>query len=176
VTTPDEPDGIAARSSARFRRHAAGVVVITALQPRGTPVDLGRGTPPHRVAGRRSTARHLQHGTGSPVLGRQPPARTGWPSIHGARTRHPRNGRGRPRAALRGRPLAPGHGLLTEGVTSWMVGRVVETSPWRTTSWPCMVQISEGALGEPDAAALSRAHLPGNQGPGFLQSALTPPA
>ena len=50
---------------------------------------------------------------------------------------------------------APGpHGLpILEGVTSWMVGRIVERFPVANNA-VIVVQIEEGALGEPDAALL----------------------
>jgi len=42
---------------------------------------------------------------------------------------------------------------ILEGVTSWMVGRIVERFPVANSA-VVVVQIEDGALGEPDAALL----------------------
>jgi flavin reductase (DIM6/NTAB) family NADH-FMN oxidoreductase RutF len=153
VTTPEEPDGIAAFKHA-FRRHAAGVVVITALTPDGRPVGF--------------TATSLASLAAVPPLATFNMAKvaSAWPAISGtdwvaiqtmgARTRHlAERMSGDHDLRFTGDHWAPGpHGLpILEGVTSWMVGRIVERFPVANNA-VIVVQIEEGALGEPDAALL----------------------
>ncbi len=153
VTTPGEFDGVAAFKHA-FRRHAAGVVVITALTAKGDPVGF--------------TATSLASLAAEPPLATFNMARiaSAWPAIAetdwvaiqtmGARTR-PLAERMSGDHALRfeGSHWRPGpHGLpILDGVTSWMVGRIVERFPVAKNA-VIVVEIEEGALGEPDAALL----------------------
>ena len=153
VTAVGEPDGIAAFKHA-FRRHAAGVVVITALTPEGKPVGF--------------TATSLASLAAVPPLAtfNMAMVASAWPAIAGtdwvaiqtmgARTRHlAQRMSGDHDLRFTGDHWAPGpHGLpILEGVTSWMVGRIVERFPVANNA-VVVVQIEEGALGEPDAALL----------------------
>ena len=153
VTAAGEPDGIAAFKHA-FRRHAAGVVVITALTPEGKPVGF--------------TATSLASLAAVPPLAtfNMAMVASAWPAIAGtdwvaiqtmgARTRHlAQRMSGDHDLRFEGDHWAPGpHGLpILEGVTSWMVGRIVERFPVANNA-VVVVQIEEGALGEPDAALL----------------------
>ena len=153
VTIPEETDGVAAFKHA-FRRHAAGVVVITALSPDGKPVGF--------------TATSLASLAAVPPLATFNMARvaSAWPAIAGtdwvaiqtmgARTRHlAERMSGDHDLRFEGDHWAPGpHGLpILEGVTSWMVGRIVQRFPVANNA-VIVVQIEEGALGEPDAALL----------------------
>ncbi len=153
VTTPEEPDGIAAFKHA-FRRHAAGVVVITALTPEGKPVGFTAtslaslaAVPPL------ATFNMAQVASAWPAI-----VGTDWVAIQtlGARTR-PLAERmsGDHELRFEGDHWAPGpHGLpILEGVTAWMVGRIVERFPVANNAI-VVVQVEEGALGEPDAALL----------------------
>ena len=148
-----EPDGNAAFKHA-FRRHAAGVVVITALTPEGKPVGF--------------TATSLASLAAVPPLATFNMAKvaSAWPAIAGtdwvaiqtmgARTRHlAERMSGDHDLRFTGDHWAPGpHGLpILEGVTSWMVGRIVERFPVAHNA-VIVVQIEEGALGEPDDALL----------------------
>ena len=153
VDTPPDPDGIAAFTHG-FRRHAAGVVVITALTSEGSPVGF--------------TATSLASLAAVPPLATFNMARiaTAWPAIAdtewvaiqtmGARTRHlAERMSGDHSLRFEGDHWAPGpHGLpILNGVTSWMIGRIVERFPV-ANNVVVVVQIEEGALGEPDAALL----------------------
>ena len=153
VTAAGEPYGIAAFKHA-FRRHVAGVVVITALSPEGKPVGF--------------TATSLASLAAVPPLATFNMAKvaSAWPAIAGtdwvaiqtmgARTRHlAERMSGDHDLRFTGDHWAPGpHGLpILEGVTSWMVGRIVERFPVANNA-VIVVQIEEGALGEPDDALL----------------------
>lgn len=153
VVATGEADGIAAFKHA-FRRHAAGVVVITALTPEGKPVGF--------------TATSLASLAAVPPLATFNMAMiaSAWPAIigtdwvaiqtMGARTRHlAQRMSGDHDLRFEGDHWAPGlHGLpILEGVTSWMVGRIVERFPVANSA-VVVVQIEDGALGEPDAALL----------------------
>ena len=151
--TPEEPDGLAAFKHA-FRRHAAGVVAITALTPDGTPVGF--------------TATSLASLAAVPPLATFNMARiaSAWPAIEGtdyvviqtlgSRTRHLAEklaGANAERFVGDHWYVGP-HGLpILQGVTSWMVGRIVERFPVANNA-VVVVQIEEGALGEPDEALL----------------------
>ncbi|HAM27284.1 MAG TPA: flavin oxidoreductase [Microbacteriaceae bacterium] len=153
VPHAEEPDGLAAFKHA-FRRHAAGVVVVTALTPEGTPVGF--------------TATSLASLAAVPPLATFNMARTAsaWPAIAGtdyvaiqtmgARTRHLAE-RMSGDHALRfdGDHWFEGpHGIpILKGVTSWMIGRIVERLHVAGNA-VIVVQIEEGALGEPDDALL----------------------
>jgi len=153
VTASGEPDGSAAFKHA-FRRHAAGVVVITALNPEGKPVGF--------------TATSLASLAAVPPLAtfNMAMVASAWPAIAGtdwvaiqtmgARTRHlAERMSGDHDLRFTGDHWVPGpHGLpILEGVTSWMVGRIVERFPVANNA-VIVVQIEEGALGEPDDALL----------------------
>lgn len=153
VAPPEEPDGIAAFKHA-FRRHAAGVVVITALTPEGKPVGFTAtslaslaAVPPL------ATFNMAQIASAWPAV-----SGTDWVSIQtmGARTRHlAERMSGAHDLRFEGDHWVPGpHGLpILEGVTSWMIGRIVERFPVANNA-VIVVQIEEGALGEPDEALL----------------------
>jgi flavin reductase (DIM6/NTAB) family NADH-FMN oxidoreductase RutF len=150
---PEESDGLAAFKHA-FRRHAAGVVVITALTPAGVPVGF--------------TATSLASLAAVPPLATFNMARvaSAWPAIEatdyvaiqtmGVRTRHlAERMSGDHDLRFEGDHWYAGpHGLpILTGVTSWMVGRIVERLEVANNA-VIVVQIEEGALGEPDEALL----------------------
>lgn len=150
---PEQPDGLSAFKHA-FRRHPAGVVVITALTPEGKPVGF--------------TATSLASLAAVPPLATFNMARIAstWPTIAktdyvaiqtiGARTRHLAE-RMSADHDLRfdGNHWYEGpHGIpLLRGVTSWMIGRIIERFEVANNAI-IVVQIEEGALGEPDDALL----------------------
>ena len=153
MSTPEEPDGTAAFKHA-FRRHAAGVVVITAVTPEGKPVGF--------------TATSLASLAAVPPLATFNMAKTAsaWPAIvgtdhvaiqtMGARTRHlAERMSGAHELRFEGDHWTSGpHGLpILTGVTSWMIGRIVERFEVANSA-VVVVQIEEGALGEPDDALL----------------------
>lgn len=165
VIAPDETTGFAAFGQA-FRRHAAGVVVVTALSPEGKPMGF--------------TATSLASLSAVPPLATFNMARTAstWPAISstefvaiqtmGARTRHLAE-RMSGDHALRfdGDHWFEGpHGLpILKGVTAWMVGRIVERFAVANSAI-VVAQIEEGELGAPDEALLyhERRYLtPGEQ-------------
>lgn len=153
VTIPEEPDGLAAFKHA-FRRHAAGVVVITALTAEGKEVGF--------------TATSLASLAAVPPLATFNMARvaSAWPAIErtdyvaiqtmGVRTRHlAERMSGDHDLRFDGDHWFVGpHGLpILKGVTSWMVGRIVERFPVANNA-VIVVEIEEGAVGEPDEALL----------------------
>ena len=128
--------------------------MITALTSEGSPVGF--------------TATSLASLAAVPPLATFNMARiaTAWPAIAdtewvaiqtmGARTRHlAERMSGDHSLRFEGDHWAPGpHGLpILNGVTSWMIGRIVERFPV-ANNVVVVVQIEEGALGEPDAALL----------------------
>jgi flavin reductase (DIM6/NTAB) family NADH-FMN oxidoreductase RutF len=146
------PDLAAFRQS--FRRHAAGVAIITALTPDGTPVGF--------------TATSLASLSAVPPLATFNIARSAssWPAI--AETDrvviHMLGVRNRDVAEK----LAGDNALRFDGdhwyrgpyglpvikdVTSWMVGRIVERIPVHNNA-VVVVQIEEGQVGEDDDALL----------------------
>ncbi len=161
----EEPDGLAAFKHA-FRRHASGVVVITALTPEGKPVGF--------------TATSLASLAAVPPLATFNMARiaSAWPAIDGtdfvaiqtmgSRTRHlAERMSGDQDLRFDGDHWFVGpHGLpILRGVTAWMVGRIVERLHIAGNAI-VVVEIEEGALGEPDDALLyhERTYLkPGDQ-------------
>ncbi|MET4780715.1 flavin reductase family protein [Glaciihabitans sp. UYNi722] len=165
TTVPEEPDGLAAFKHA-FRRHAAGVVVITALTPEGKPVGF--------------TATSLASLAAVPPLATFNMARiaSAWPAIEntdyvviqtmGVRTRHlaERMSGDHDLRFEGGHWFVGPHGLpILHGVTSWMVGRIVERLLVANNA-VIVVEIEEGALGEPDDALIyhERRYLkPGDQ-------------
>lgn len=137
-----------------FRRHAAGVVVVTALTPAGAPVGF--------------TATSLASLAAEPPLATFNMARTAsaWPAIAGTdhvaiqtmgvRTRHLAE-RMSGDHALRfdgDHWYAGPRGLpILVGVTSWMIGRIVERFEVANNA-VVVVQIETGQLGEEDDALL----------------------
>lgn len=137
-----------------FRRHAAGVAIVTALRPDGTPVGF--------------TATSLASLAAVPPLASFNMARTAsaWPAV--AETNfvvvHMLGARNRAVAEL----MAADNSLRFVGdhwdagpygipvirdVTGWMLGRIVERVPVHNNA-VVVVQIEDGALGESDAALL----------------------
>lgn len=149
----DEPLGLTAFKQA-FRRHAAGVAIITGLTPEGVPVGF--------------TATSLASLSAVPPLATfnlSQQAST-WPAIEsgerviihmlGVRNRAVADILSGPNAErFHGDHWSPGpHGLpLINDVTSWMVGRIVERM-LVAGAVIVAVQIEQGGLGEPDAALL----------------------
>lgn len=153
MTTAPDATGFDAFAQA-FRRHAAGVSVITALSPEGRPVGF--------------TATSLASLAAVPPLATFNMARSAssWPAIEQtdrvaihmlgqddyavARIMAGDN-------ALRfvGDHWEPGpHGLpILKDVTAWMVGTIVARTPVADNAM-IAVQIDQGALGEPDEPLL----------------------
>ncbi|MCU1425849.1 MAG: flavin reductase [Microbacteriaceae bacterium] len=137
-----------------FRRHAAGVAAITALDPDGVPVGF--------------TATSLASLAAVPPLVTFNMARvaSAWPAMtvgnHVAiHTLGPRSRFIAEKLAADnsvrfvGDHWAPGpHGVpILAGVTAWMVGRIIEVHPVHNNA-VVIAQIEEGRLGEPDEALL----------------------
>jgi flavin reductase (DIM6/NTAB) family NADH-FMN oxidoreductase RutF len=137
-----------------FRRHAAGVAAITSLAPDGTPVGF--------------TATSVASLAAVPPLVTFNMARiaSAWPAmtvsnrlaIHtlGPRSRHLAEKLAADNAVrFVGDHWSPGpHGVpILSGVTAWMVGRIIEVHPVHNNA-VIVVQIEDGALGEPDDALL----------------------
>ncbi len=153
VSLPDEPDGLTAFTNT-FRRHAAGVVVITALSPEGRPVGF--------------TATSLASLAAAPPLATFNMARTAsaWPAISstdfvaiqtmGARTRHlAERMSGDNSLRFDGDHWFEGpHGLpILTGVTAWMIGRIIERFEVAQNA-VVVAQIEAGSLGIVDAPLL----------------------
>lgn len=137
-----------------FRRHAAGVAAVTSLAPDGQPVGF--------------TATSLASLAATPPLATFNMARisTAWPAmtvgnrvvIHmlGPRTRHlAERMAGDHDVRFSGEHWHPGpDGLpVLEGVTAWMIGRIIEVHPVHQNA-VIVVEIEDGALGDPDEALL----------------------
>jgi flavin reductase (DIM6/NTAB) family NADH-FMN oxidoreductase RutF len=137
-----------------FRRHAAGVAAVTALGPNGKPVGF--------------TATSLASLAAVPPLATFNMAQiaSAWPAmtvgnhvaIHtlGPRTRHlAEKLAGDNSLRFEGDHWAPGpYGVpILEGVTSWMLGRILEVHPVHNNA-VIVVQIETGALGPEDEALL----------------------
>jgi flavin reductase (DIM6/NTAB) family NADH-FMN oxidoreductase RutF len=137
-----------------FRRHAAGVAAVTALDPTGNPVGF--------------TATSLASLAAVPPLATFNMARiaSAWPAmtegnhvaIHtlGPRTKHlAEKLAGDHELRFVGDHWAPGpYGVpILEGVTSWMLGRIVEVHPINDSA-VIIVRIETGALGPADEALL----------------------
>ncbi|MBG6058336.1 flavin reductase (DIM6/NTAB) family NADH-FMN oxidoreductase RutF [Cryobacterium sp. MP_M5] len=150
---PNAPQDLAAFKHA-FRRHAAGVAVITSLSEDGTPVGF--------------TATSLASLASVPPLATFNMARSAstWPAIAandrvvihilGARNRALAQKLSGPQEErFVGDHWAPGpHGLpVLTGVTSWMVGRIVDRVLVHNSA-VVIVQIEEGGMGENDDALL----------------------
>ncbi|PJJ55081.1 flavin reductase family protein [Compostimonas suwonensis] len=153
ATSPATPADLEAFKQA-FRRHAAGVAVVTALTPDGTPVGF--------------TATSLASLSAVPPLATFNIARSAssWPAL--AETDrvviHMMGSRNRDVAQIMsgdnavrfdGEHWEAGpHGLpVLKGVTSWMVGRIVERLQVHNNA-VVVVQIEQGALGDEDEALL----------------------
>lgn len=147
-----------------FRRHAAGVAAITSLTPDGHPVGF--------------TATSLASLAATPPLATFNMAQisSAWSAMTvGNRVViHTLGPRSRPLAEKMAADhderfsgdhwhLGP-HGLpVLDGVTAWMVGRIIEVVPIRTNA-VVIVEIESGELGATDAALLyheRRYHQPG---------------
>lgn len=152
IEIPDTPDLAAFKHA--FRRHAAGVAIITATNPDGSPVGF--------------TATSLASLSAVPPLATFNIARSAssWPAI--AETEfvaiHMLGVRNRAIA----QKLAGDNAVRFDGdhwyrgphdlpiikdVTSWMVGRIVERFPVHNNAL-VVVQIERGGAGEDDAALL----------------------
>ena len=137
-----------------FRRHAAGVAVVTSLDPAGKPVGF--------------TATSLASLAAVPPLATFNMAQvsSAWPAmtvgnhvaIHtlGPRSRHHAERMAADRdlrfAAEHWSPGPHGVPILT-GVTSWMSGSVIAVHPVHNNA-VIVVQIEDGALGDADEALL----------------------
>lgn len=151
VTTPQAPDASGFDAFAQaFRRHAAGVAIITALSPEGRPVGF--------------TATSLASLAATPPLATFNMARlaSSWPAIeqteyvaiHILGERHVGVAQilsGDNAKRFDGDHWEPGpHGLpIIRDVPAWMVGRIVARTPVADNAM-IAVQITEGALGDPD--------------------------
>jgi flavin reductase (DIM6/NTAB) family NADH-FMN oxidoreductase RutF len=137
-----------------FRRHAAGVAAVTALDPSGKPVGF--------------TATSLASLAAVPPLATFNMAQiaSAWPAmtvgnhvaIHtlGPRTRHlAERLAGDNSLRFEGDHWSPGlYGVpILDGVTSWMLGRIIEVHPVFHNA-VIVVQIETGALGPEDEALL----------------------
>ncbi|CAN5377068.1 flavin reductase family protein [soil metagenome] len=150
---PDAHDGLEAFKRA-FRRHAAGVAIITANAPDGTPVGF--------------TATSLASLAAVPPLATFNMAQvsSAWPAmtvgnrvaIHmlGPRSRH----LAELMAADRGVRFVGEHWHrdvnnlpILDGVTAWMVGRIIEVHPVHNNA-VIVVGIESGDLGDEDHALL----------------------
>jgi flavin reductase (DIM6/NTAB) family NADH-FMN oxidoreductase RutF len=149
-TALDVTDDLAAFRQS-FRRHAAGVAIITALTPEGTPVGF--------------TATSLASLAAVPPLATFNIARSAssWPAIAetdrvvihtlGVRNREvAQTLSGDNSRRFVGEHWYRGpHGLpVIKDTTAWMVGRIVERVQVHNSA-VVVVQIEEGALGEDDA-------------------------
>lgn len=150
---PRAPHDLAAFKHA-FRRHAAGVSVITALAPDGSPVGF--------------TASSLASLAAVPPLATFNMARSAssWPAILESErvVIHMLGERNRALADILSGPndrrfdgdhwYEGPYGLpVLNDVTSWMVGRIVERVPVHNSA-VVVVQIEEGGIGEDDDALL----------------------
>ena len=158
MTTPENPasqpvDGLDAFKSA-FRRHAAGVAVVTALMPDGRPAGF--------------TATSLASLAAVPPLATFNMAQisTSWPAmtvgnhvaIHmlGPRSRHQAERMAADHdLRFAGEHWHSGpHGVpILEDVTAWMLGSIVAVHPVHNNA-VVVVQIEEGSLGDEDDALL----------------------
>ena len=151
VTTPQAPDASGFDAFAQaFRRHAAGVAIVTALTPEGRPVGF--------------TATSLASLAATPPLATFNMARTAssWPAIENteyvaihilgeralgvAQIMSGDNARRFDGDHWEAGPF--GLPIITDA-TAWMVGRIVARTPVADNAMIAL-QIVEGALGEPD--------------------------
>ena len=149
----EEPDDLSAFKHA-FRRHAAGVVAITAITRDGKPVGF--------------TATSLASLAAVPPLATFNMARvaSAWPAIEssdyvaiqmlGARNRDlaEKLSGDHDLRFVGDHWMAGPHGLpLLKGVTAWIIGRIIERYPVANNA-VIVVQIEEGGVGNPDEALL----------------------
>ncbi|MEO7124416.1 MAG: flavin reductase family protein [Lacisediminihabitans sp.] len=149
----EEPDSLAAFKQV-FRRHAAGVVAITARTADGKPVGF--------------TATSLASLAAVPPMATFNMARiaSAWPAIEktdyvliqtlGARNRDladKLSGDHDMRFVGDHWTVGPHDLPILKGVTAWMVGRIIERHPVAHNAI-IVVQIEEGGVGEPDEALL----------------------
>ncbi|MFC5930165.1 flavin reductase [Cryobacterium melibiosiphilum] len=150
---PNAPIDLAAFKHA-FRRHAAGVAIITSLRGDGTPVGF--------------TATSLASLSAVPPLATFNMARTAsaWPAIldNGHVIIHMLGARNRDVAEIMSGPRerrfegshwhAGPYGIpVINDVTSWMVGRIIERISVHNNA-VVVVQIEEGGMGADDEALL----------------------
>jgi flavin reductase (DIM6/NTAB) family NADH-FMN oxidoreductase RutF len=151
---PDLPvDGLDAFKRA-FRRHAAGVAVVTSVMPDGSPVGF--------------TATSLASLAAVPPLATFNMAQvsSAWPAmtvgnhvaVHmlGPRSRHQAERMAADRdLRFAGDHWVPGpHGVpILEGVTAWMLGTIVDVHPVHNNAI-VVIQIEDGSLGDEDDALL----------------------
>ena len=152
--TPELPiDGTDAFTRA-FRRHAAGVAVVTSVMPDGTPVGF--------------TATSLASLAAVPPLATFNMAQvsSAWPAmtvgnhvaIHmlGPRSRHQAERMAADRdLRFAGEHWAPGpYGVpILDDVTAWMLGSIIDVHPVHNNA-VIVVHIEDGSLGEEDDALL----------------------
>lgn len=153
-TTDDLPvDGLDAFKRA-FRRHAAGVAVVTSLKPDGSPTGF--------------TATSLASLAAVPPLATFNMAQvsSSWPAmtvgnrvaIHmlGPRSRHQAERMAADHdVRFAGEHWHAGpHGVpILEDVTAWMLGRIVDVHPVHSNA-VVIVEIEDGSLGDEDDALL----------------------
>jgi flavin reductase (DIM6/NTAB) family NADH-FMN oxidoreductase RutF len=151
---PDLPvDGLDAFKRA-FRRHAAGVAIVTALMPDGSPAGF--------------TATSLASLAAVPPLATFNMAQvsSSWPAmtvgnhvaIHmlGPRSRHQAERMAADHdVRFVGDHWRPGpHGVpILEDVTAWMLGRIIDVHPVHNNA-VIVVEIEDGSLGDEDDALL----------------------
>ena len=151
---PDQPVGGLDAFKSAFRRHAAGVSIITSLLPDGRPTGF--------------TATSLASLAAVPPLATFNMARvsSSWPAMAvGNRVAIHMLG---PRSRHLAERMAADHDLRFEGdhwhpgpggvpildeATAWMIGRIVEVHPVHENA-VVVVEIEDGRLGEPDEALL----------------------
>lgn len=137
-----------------FRRHAAGVAIVTSVAPDGSPVGF--------------TATSLASLAAVPPLATFNMARvsSAWPAITvgnrvaihmlGPRSQYlAERLSGDNAVRFEGDHWTPGpHGVpLLNGVTAWMLGRIIEVHPVHNNA-VVVVQIEDGGLGDEDEALL----------------------
>lgn len=154
-TQPEPPteSGVEAFKRA-FRRHAAGVAIVTSLQPDGSPVGF--------------TATSLASLAATPPMATFNMAQisSAWPAmtvgnrvaIHmlGPRSRHlaERMAADHTVRFVGDHWHAGPHGVpVLEGVTAWMLARIVEVHPVHDNA-VIVVEIEDGGLGTEDEALL----------------------
>lgn len=153
IPTP-QPDAGADAFTQAFRRHAAGVAIITSRTPDGVPVGF--------------TATSLASLAAVPPLATFNMARvsSAWPAmtvgnrvaIHmlGPRSQHQAERMSADNAArFTGDHWREGpHGVpILDSVTAWMIGTIIEVHPVYDNA-VIVVQVDSGELGDEDAALL----------------------
>ncbi len=150
---PDVTEDLAAFRQG-FRRHAAGVAIVTALGPDGGPVGFTATSLASLSAVPPLATFNIARSASSwPAI-----AETDWVVIHtlGVRNRSVAEKlAGDNSKRFEGDHWYPGpHGLpIIKDVTSWMVGRIVERIPVHNNA-VVVVQIEQGSIGDDDNALL----------------------